>query len=306
MTASRNRPSLGLALAVAILALPIGVGSAPAAEQPSAQDIIEALKAPRMTRGLTTSPAVAARAAEDSKFVDTLRNRTTRSLTTDEREKIASIADSKPKIDLEINFEFNSATIAAKALPQVTALGEALTSPDLKGRTFIVAGHTDAKGSETYNQGLSERRADAVNRVSDLKGLGSPASPCRSAFDQWTQQRSHQTLGGRDRVCTDAGWWRTSSGTSESCPGQSFAFYSLLRAQPRVIGRTHCRNTFLRGIVRRIGGSLHQIPEKWHQARTYAIRALKAAHKTGKLETEALAFSEFAERCPASFWDVQI
>jgi outer membrane protein OmpA-like peptidoglycan-associated protein len=164
MTASRNRLSLGLALAAAMLALSIGVGPAPAAEQPSAQDIIDALKAPRMTRGLTTSPAAAARAAEDSKFVETLRNRPTRSLTTEEREKIASIADSKPKIDLEINFEFNSATIAAKALPQVTALGEALTSPDLKGRTFIVAGHTDAKGSETYNQGLSERRADAVKR----------------------------------------------------------------------------------------------------------------------------------------------
>src|SRR3954451_1532828 len=133
MTARSNRPTLGFALAVAILALPIGVGPAPAAEQPSAQDIIDALKAPRMTRGLTTSPAGAARAAEDSKFVHTLRNRTTRSLTTEEREKIASIANSKPKIDLEINFEFNSATIAAKALPQVTALGEALTSPDLKG-----------------------------------------------------------------------------------------------------------------------------------------------------------------------------
>src|SRR4029079_614853 len=26
------------------------------------------------------------------------------------------------------------------------------------------AGHTDAKGSETYNQGLSERRSDAVKR----------------------------------------------------------------------------------------------------------------------------------------------
>ena len=47
---------------------------------------------------------------------------------------------------------------------QVTALGEALTSADLKGRTFILAGHTDAKGSDTYNQGLSERRADAVKQ----------------------------------------------------------------------------------------------------------------------------------------------
>ena len=28
----------------------------------------------------------------------------------------------------------------------------------------MLAGHTDAKGTDTYNQGLSERRADAVKR----------------------------------------------------------------------------------------------------------------------------------------------
>ena len=70
MTASRNRPSLGLALAVAILVSPMGVGAAPAAEQLSAQDIIDALRSPRITRGLTTSPGGAARAAEDLKFVE--------------------------------------------------------------------------------------------------------------------------------------------------------------------------------------------------------------------------------------------
>ena len=172
MTASRNAFSLGLVLVAAVLALPIGVGSAPAAEQPSAQDIIDALKPPRITRGLTTSPAGAARAAEDARFMDTLRNRPTRSLTTDEREKIASIASSKPKIDLEINFEFNSAIIGTKAMPQVTELGKALTTEDLKGRTFILSGFTDAKGSETYNQGLSERRADAVKQfLSEKYGI---------------------------------------------------------------------------------------------------------------------------------------
>jgi outer membrane protein OmpA-like peptidoglycan-associated protein len=85
-------------------------------------------------------------------------------LSTEERDKIASIANSKPKIDLEITFDFNSAVIGSKAVPQVTELGKALTSEDLKGRTFILAGFTDAKGSETYNQGLSERRADAVKQ----------------------------------------------------------------------------------------------------------------------------------------------
>jgi outer membrane protein OmpA-like peptidoglycan-associated protein len=174
MSANRNGPKLNLAgvvLAVG-LTLSTGIGFALAAEQPSAEQIIKALKPQRVTRSLTTTPADAARAAEEVRFVDSLRNRPTRSLTTAEREQITSIAKSKPSIDLEINFEFNSAVIASSSMSQVTALGEALTSADLKGRTFVVAGHTDAKGSETYNQGLSERRADAVKRfLADKYGI---------------------------------------------------------------------------------------------------------------------------------------
>jgi outer membrane protein OmpA-like peptidoglycan-associated protein len=156
----------GLALVggalTAFLSIP-PAGSAVAAEQASAEQIIQALK-PRVTRSLTASPADAARAAEEAQFIDTLRHRTTRSLATAEREKIATISQSKPSIDLEINFEYNSSVIGAKALPQVNALGQALTSADLKGGTFILAGHTDAKGGDSYNQSLSERRADAVKR----------------------------------------------------------------------------------------------------------------------------------------------
>jgi outer membrane protein OmpA-like peptidoglycan-associated protein len=161
-----------IGLAGLVVGLALSAGFAFAAEQRSAEDIINALKPPRVTRGLTTSPASAARAADETRFIATLRNRPTRSLSTDEREKIASIASSKPKIDLEINFEFNSAVIGSKAMPQVTELGTALTSTDLKGRTFILAGFTDGKGSETYNQGLSERRADAVKQfLSEKYGI---------------------------------------------------------------------------------------------------------------------------------------
>jgi outer membrane protein OmpA-like peptidoglycan-associated protein len=153
------------------LALPAGLGMSFAAEEPSADQIIKALK-PRITRGLTTSPADAARNAEEAKFVNSLRNRPTRSLTLAEREQITSIAQKRPSIDLEVNFDYNSAHIGSKAAPQVSALGRALSSPGLKGGTFIVAGHTDAKGSDTYNQGLSERRADAVKRfVADKYGI---------------------------------------------------------------------------------------------------------------------------------------
>jgi outer membrane protein OmpA-like peptidoglycan-associated protein len=144
------------------LALPSGLGVALAAEERSADDIIKALKP---ARNHARPHDVARRCSPqrgETKFVNSLRNRPTRSLTLAEREQITSIAEKRPSIDLEVNFDYNSDNIGSKAMPQVTALGEALASPDLKGTTFIVAGHTDAKGSETYNQGLSERRAEAV------------------------------------------------------------------------------------------------------------------------------------------------
>ncbi|HEX7923563.1 MAG TPA: OmpA family protein [Bradyrhizobium sp.] len=119
-----------------------------------------------LTRGLsvgpqTTSPGLN---ADQAKFVQSIRGRATRSLSSTEREEIATIVEDKPKIDLEINFDYNSADISAKSLPSVQALGRALTNQDLKGSTFVVAGHTDAAGGEDYNQGLSERRADAIKR----------------------------------------------------------------------------------------------------------------------------------------------
>jgi outer membrane protein OmpA-like peptidoglycan-associated protein len=160
MSAIHGNLKLRLACAVltAGLALPLSIGSALAAEQPTAEDIVKALK-PKTTRSLTL-----ARNAEDKRFVETLRNRSTRSLTGVERDRIASAAEKRPSIDLEINFEYNSDAIGAAATPQVTALGQALSSPDLGGGTFVVAGYTDIRGGDAFNQTLSERRADAVKR----------------------------------------------------------------------------------------------------------------------------------------------
>ncbi|MGX1349018.1 outer membrane protein OmpA-like peptidoglycan-associated protein [Bradyrhizobium elkanii] len=119
-----------------------------------------------LTRGLSAGPQAASPElnADQAKFVQSVRGRATRSLSSAEREEIATIVRDKPKIDLEINFDYNSADISAKSLPSVQALGRALTNQDLKGSTFVVAGHTDAAGGEDYNQGLSERRADAIKR----------------------------------------------------------------------------------------------------------------------------------------------
>jgi outer membrane protein OmpA-like peptidoglycan-associated protein len=157
-------------------ALSIGVGNAVAGDANVTEDqILQALapvKKP-LTRGLSVGPqADPAAVAAEGAFVQKIRNRATRSLSNGEREEIATIAKSKPNIDLEINFDYNSADISSKSLPSVQALGKALTNPDLKGSTFVVAGYTDAAGGDSYNQDLSERRADSIKRyLSDKFGI---------------------------------------------------------------------------------------------------------------------------------------
>jgi outer membrane protein OmpA-like peptidoglycan-associated protein len=157
---------------IAILSL-FTVGAALSFHPAKAEDVTEdqILKAltpekKPLTRSLSMgAPQTDPAASEaEGKFVQSLRNRRTRSLSMDEREQLATIVKSKPKIDLEINFDYNSDRISAKSLPSVQALGRALANPELTGSTFILAGHTDAAGGDTYNQELSERRADSIKR----------------------------------------------------------------------------------------------------------------------------------------------
>jgi outer membrane protein OmpA-like peptidoglycan-associated protein len=147
-------------------ALSFGVVQAVAGDDVTEDQIVRAL-APKkpLTRSLSGAPQVdPAAVAAEGRVIQKVSGRTTRSLSVSEREEIATIVKDKPKIDLEINFDYNSADISAKSLSSVQALGRALTNPDLKGSTFIVAGHTDAAGGEGYNQDLSERRADSIKK----------------------------------------------------------------------------------------------------------------------------------------------
>ena len=173
--AGRTLTAIVSIVAVAAV-LSFGIGKALAADDVTEDQIIKALapiKKP-LTRGLSVGPqADPAATAAETKFVSTIRGRTTRSLSITEREEIATIAKDKPNIDLEITFDYNSADISQKSLPAVQALGRALTNPDLKGSTFVVAGHTDAAGGEGYNQELSERRADSIKHyLIDKYGIG--------------------------------------------------------------------------------------------------------------------------------------
>ena len=132
------------------------------AQRPTEEQILNALKPAPKTRGLTTEQS--RRNVEEQRFINTIRTIKTRQLSLDERQKVSDIAKSKPSIDLEVYFDYNSSAISPRAEPDLMTLGKALTNPDLKGSVFLVGGHTDAKGGDDYNQRLSERRAAAVKR----------------------------------------------------------------------------------------------------------------------------------------------
>jgi outer membrane protein OmpA-like peptidoglycan-associated protein len=162
-----RKTTLSLGLLAALL---LG-GHAAQAQQPapSQTEIRDALKPKATTRGLTRSLSGASQAAPapspaEKQFINTLRTRSTRAISVEEREKVIEIAKDKPKIDLEITFDYDSAAITPRAVPVLTNLGRALSDPDLKGTVFLVGGHTDAKGSDDYNLQLSQRRAHAVRQ----------------------------------------------------------------------------------------------------------------------------------------------
>ena len=147
-------------------ALSMTAGLALAADNKVSTDqILSALQPKPLTRSLSAGPQIdPSIKAKEIGFVQTIRNRKTRSLSMGEREEIAEIASTKPKIDLDIQFDYNSAEISTNSLPAVQSLGQALSNANLKGSTFVVAGHTDAIGGEAFNQGLSERRADSIKK----------------------------------------------------------------------------------------------------------------------------------------------
>ena len=68
-----------------------------------------------------------------------------------------------------INFAYNSATVEPQFRRTLDQVGQVLGQYD---RTYIdIYGHTDSTGSDAYNQGLSERRADSVAAYLGTRGV---------------------------------------------------------------------------------------------------------------------------------------
>lgn len=136
----RRQECAAIAAAVSVALLLTGVGSALAIEQPTEAQILDALKARRLTR----CPHTFISGCGETQF---------------------GRSGEKPIIDMEIPFGYASAIVDAEAMSKLTTLSGEVGKPELKGAVFLVVGHTDAKGGITYNQRLSERRAATVKRA---------------------------------------------------------------------------------------------------------------------------------------------
>jgi outer membrane protein OmpA-like peptidoglycan-associated protein len=82
----------------------------------------------------------------------------------------ATVEEKQIKIDLaaDVLFDFDKADLRPEAGPALAKVGEVLAAYPLA--IVLIEGHTDAKGSDSYNQKLSERRAQSV--VDWLTGKG--------------------------------------------------------------------------------------------------------------------------------------
>ena len=80
-------------------------------------------------------------------------------------------SETDQSVNLNIPFQLNSSALKPQATEQLKQLELALASPSLGTDRFVVAGHTDAKGSAEYNKQLSLRRAETVKNFLVGKGI---------------------------------------------------------------------------------------------------------------------------------------
>ena len=87
----------------------------------------------------------------------------------------SSLSAQQNEFDIQINlsadvlFDFDQAVLKPEAAPELEKAAEVIRS---KGKGLIlIAGHTDSKGSDAYNQKLSLARAEAVKNWFVSQGL---------------------------------------------------------------------------------------------------------------------------------------
>lgn len=83
----------------------------------------------------------------------------------------ADAPKSSDAYDLLVTFRLGSDELTRQARRNLDEFALALVSPELADLTFAVDGHTDARGSKSFNLDLSQRRAASVVRYLTSKGV---------------------------------------------------------------------------------------------------------------------------------------
>ncbi len=135
------------------------------AEELSSDQLVRSLKAKpvkRLTRGLG-APVDKERVKSRGLVIEVSKKHVHEQTEQDRKDLVTIVEKYKlPSIDLTIYFDYNSAKITSRSIPTLVKLGQALKHKDLTSGTFLVGGHTDAKGGDEYNLKLSQKRALAV------------------------------------------------------------------------------------------------------------------------------------------------
>ena len=87
------------------------------------------------------------------------------------RSLVASTRNLQPSLDLTIHFDLDSAVIRDESKKPLQSLATALKDDRLGTFKFQVEGHTDSRGSATYNDALSARRAESVAIFLNTEGV---------------------------------------------------------------------------------------------------------------------------------------
>lgn len=139
-----------LTIATLVLALTSGSTFAQDDSTLTAEELAAKFMAQQATRGLVIAPSGDA-AAADATDANALPGDTT-----------FVALDPSAQVNFQIKFAFDSAALTDGEAAKLDTLCEVIKASDIA--QFKIIGHTDASGTDTYNQNLSLLRAEEVKR----------------------------------------------------------------------------------------------------------------------------------------------
>lgn len=113
----------------------------------TAEQLAAKFLAQQATRGLVIAPSGEAAAAEGTALPE---------------DTTYVALDPSSQVNFEIKFAFDSAALEATEVAKLDTLCEVVKTSEIA--QFQIIGHTDASGSDSYNQNLSLLRAEEVKR----------------------------------------------------------------------------------------------------------------------------------------------